>query len=556
MSIVRARRRRAATRAAVTIASVAAAAALLAGCSGAADAAPKADATPVAGGNLVYVASDDPASFFWSLTNSWDSGIIFGQVVDRLIYWQADDDTLHPWLAESWEVNDESTQFTFHIRQGVTFSDGTPLDAQVVADNLNLKAKGDPSRGLTKVPTFPPGFQEAVVTDPDTVVVTFDRPAYGFLQALTFIHSGIVGESTLQLGIDDASRIQNVVGTGPFTFQSYSPGEQYVLAKRPDYDWAPEGAAHQGPAYLDTITVKIAAQPNIRTGLLESGQANLVRDVPPADETRLTGEGLAVLPAKQTATAVYLQIRPNSAATSDVRVRQALQKGIDRQELVSTLYYTDLWHPATSLLNENVPGWVDLSADLAYDPDGAKRLLDEAGWSQLDVDGYRVKDGQRIALTVYPVAYIQNSEAELLQLAQQYKELGIEVDVEKVDSNQLTAALADPGVSAQITLGSTPQVTGPLYTAFHSGTQNGWFTSNGADVDATLDGLLDTLAAAHNEGEYDAAVADVQRYLVEQGYVIPLENNLLTFGANEQTTHGIEFDAYGRPFLYDAWVTN
>lgn len=548
-------RPRLASRAGLAVAAAVAAVALLAGCSSSSAPVASADATPVNGGNLTYVATADVDSFFWSLTNSWDAGIIFGQVVDRLISWQAGDDELRPWLAESWETNDDSTRFTLHLRKGVTFSDGTALDAKVVADNLNLKGLGDASRGITKVPTFPPGYQKAVADDDSTVVVTFDRPAYGFLRALTFIHSGIVGEKTLALDIDGVSRIQNVVGTGPFTFTSYSPGEQYVLTKRKDYDWAPEGASHRGAAHLDTITVKIASEPNIRTGLLESGQANVVRDVPPADEKRLTQEGLSVLPAQQTATSVYLQVRPNSAATSDVRVRQALQKGIDRQQLVDTLYFTDLWHPATSILNQNVPGWVDLSADLKYDLAGAKRLLDEAGWSKTDADGYRVKDGERISLTVYPVVYIQNSEAELLQIAQQYKKLGVEVRVKKVDSNQLTAALASPDVSAQITLGSTPQVTGPLYTAFHSGTTNPWFTSDGANVDAKLDALLDTLARAHNEKEYDAAVADVQRYLVEQGYVIPLENNLLTFGADPKTTHGIEFDAYGRPFFYDAWVT-
>lgn len=534
-------------------AATAAAAVLLAGCAAPGSADPGAEAAePVSGGNLVYVATADVSSFFWALTNSWDAGIIFGQVADRLIYWQAGDDELRPWLAESWEANADSSEFTFKIRQGVTFSDGTALDATVVANNLNLKGLGDAARGITKVPTFPPGYLSAEATDDSTVVVKFDRPAYGFLRALTFIHSGIVGQSTLDLDIDGVSRIENVVGSGPFTFTSYSPGEQYVLTKRDDYDWAPEGVGHEGPAYVDTITVKIASEPNIRVGLLESGQANVIRDVPPADETRLTGAGLSVLPAQQTATSVYLKLRPNTEATADLRVRQALQIGLDRDELVSTLYYTDLWKPATSILNENVPGAVDLSDELAYDQDKAKQLLDEAGWTETDAEGYRVKNGQRISLTIYPVAYIQNSEAELLQIAQQYKELGIEVLVKKIDANQQTAAIADPAISAQITLGSVPQVTGPLYNGFHSGTQDTWFTSNGANVDAELDSLLDALAAAGDEEAYDAAVADVQRYLIEQAYVIPLEINLLTFGADPATIQGVEFDAYGRPFFYDA----
>ncbi len=537
------------------LAAGAAAAVLLVGCSSQTAPASRGDSAnvaPVHGGDLVYVATADISSFFWSLTNSWDSGIIFGQVVDRLIYWQAGDDILRPWLAESWEVNDDSTEFTFNIRQGVTFSDGTPLDAEVVANNLTLKGLGDVERGLIAVPTFPPGFVSAEALDASTVLVTFDRPAFGFLRSLTFIHSGIVGQSTLDLDIDGAARIEQIVGTGPFTFTSYSPGEQYVLTKRDDYDWAPDGVSHQGPAYIDTLTVKIASEPNIRVGLLESGQAHLVRDVPPADETRLTAAGLSVLPAQQTATSIHLRVRPNSDATKDVRVRQALQIGLDREELVSTLYYTDLWSPATSILNDSVPGAIDLSDQLEYDLDGATALLDAAGWTEIDDEGYRVKNGQRISLTIYPVVYIQNSEAELLQIAQQYKTLGVEVLVKKVDPSQSNAAIAAADVSAQITLGSVPQVTGPIYNGFHSQVPDSWFSSGGENVDTTLDALLETLSSVGNEEAYNAAIADVQRYLIEQAYVIPLEINLLTFGADPAAVEGITFDAYGRPFFYDA----
>lgn len=503
--------------------------------------------------DLTYVASFDPASFFWGLTNSWESGIIFGPIVDRLIYWPEGGGQLEPWLAESWDVNDDSSQFTLQIREGVTFSDGTELTPQVVADNLNIKGLGDTARGIAPVPTFPPGFQSAQVTDAGAVVVDFDRPAYGFLNALSFYHAGIVSAATLEQDFDALSQIDNIVGSGPFTFAEYKPAESYLLERREDYNWGPEGVDHQGPAKLDSILVQIATESNIRLGLLESGQADVLRDVPPADEQRLTSSGIDVLPAQQTATSIYLKIRPNTTATADLRVRQAIQHAVNRQELIDTLYFTELWSPATSVLERNVPGWIDLSEELFFDPDLANELLDEAGWQEKGADGIRVKDGERLSFEVFPVAHIQNSEPELLQISQQLQDVGIELSVRKVDTNQITTELAKPTTSVAINLGSVPQVAGPLNNVFHSQSYDPWFSSEGQHVNPDLDQLLETLSQAGNEEQYLNAVADVQTYLIGQAYVIPLDINLQTFAASA-AVKGLEFDAYGRPFFYTTWL--
>nr|BFE61084.1 TIGR04028 family ABC transporter substrate-binding protein [Dactylosporangium thailandense] len=509
---------------------------------------------PVSGGNLVYLASYDNPDFQWTDVNDWEPGIIFSALVDRLVYWDAKSSTLRPWLAESWTANPDSTQFTLKIRKGVTFSDGSALNAQVVADNLTIKGKGDKALGIPGTYTWPAGFESATVTDADTVAVKFSRPAYGFIRALTFYHSGIVGEKTLKLSFQDSSDIKNLVGSGPFVFDSYTPGEQYVLNKRKDYDWAPDGVGHTGSAYLDKITVRIAGQNSVRTGLLQSGQADVIRDVPTADEQRLGQTGFTVLPAKQIAYSVQIRVRPNSAATADVRVRQAIQHAVNRKELVDTLYFTDIWKPATSVIESGVPGWVDLSAKLTNDVDKANNLLDQAGWTARDPQGFRTKDGQRLSFLVYSVSWIRQSQPELLLLAQQLKKVGVELTVKNVDSNNETAAVGAPGVSLSISLGSVPTVSGPMRNNFHSAVTTSWFNSGALAKDTELDGHVDALSNATDDAGYTKAVSELQNYLIDQAYVIPLDTNQQTFAVAKKV-HDLNVDAYGRLFFYDAWLS-
>jgi len=541
------------TRATARFASLGIAAALLlTGCSAAAGGTEASE--PVYGGDLIHLAAEAQTNFHWTEASHWENAAIIINLVDNLVAWDSQSVDVRPWLAESWDVNDDSTEFTFVLREGVTFSDGTALDAQIVADNIDLQATGDEARGIIRSTAYPTSYDRTEVVDDRTVKVYFTSPAASFLRGLTYHTTGIVGRSTLEASKEDGAQLKNLVGSGPFVLESEKAGEEYVLAKREGYDWAPEGAGHQGEAYLDSVTIQVVPEDSVRAGALEAGQAHTLRNIQPADEENLEAAGIEIFASIPPGEPLGLTVRTDSVATGDVRVRQAVQHGINRQEIVDTLYYTDRWVAASSALQPSTPGYVDLSSQLDYDPELSNKLLDEAGWDERDSEGYRVKDGERLWFPVYPSSAYQLAQPELELIAQQLKQIGIEFEVRLVDPSGYAAAIAEPETSFQITQLTVADVGGRWRTKWDSTLALDSASSSNVNVgDEKIDALFAQINASANEDERVEPIADIQKQIIEQAYLIPLEVNQQLFGLAE-SVHGFNTTAFARPIFYDVWL--
>ncbi|GAA4777779.1 ABC transporter substrate-binding protein [Microbacterium gilvum] len=532
------------TRSRTFAAALAAGALLLSGCAASAAPAEGSSTEPVSGGTLVHALPALDAGWQQQAANNWYKSQVWAQLVETLVYVDADG-TVHPWLAESWEQSDDGLVYTFHLRDDVTFSDGTALTAETVARNLDVLGLGDVDQGIARSPMIPLEYVAAEAVDALTVEVTLSSPNGGFLPSLGFFAAGILGDATLDLPLEGQSDIANVVGTGPFVFESEEAERSIDLVRRDDYDWASDAFEHEGAAYLDGITFTVLSEDGARLGALESNQIDSLHYVQPSEEERLEADGWNVVHAPYFGTPINFVLRPETAILSDERVRQALQIGIDRQELVDTVYNA-AWKPATSSIQQASPGWVDLSEQLAYDPDGAAHLLEDAGWEE-GADGIREKDGERLVLPGYTSPNL-NTTPQLLELiAQQLREIGVDLEITQTDASTYGEIFA----SAETPLIPTANTfLDPATLRQYWGVDATNQFKLTSDVLEPL--LADVAQTTASTAERDEALRILQETTVSEAYTVPLVDNYQVYVTGEQV-HGLTTNAVGRPYFYDTW---
>ena len=180
---------------------------------------------PVEGGTLIYLDKQVHTNLYSPLAGTYTNGGILNQITDRLTYQNPQTLEIEPWLATSWSFNDDKTVYEFKLRQGVTFSDGTPLDAAIVAKNFDAYGLGnkDLHQPVSEVVN---NYDHSEVVDPLTVRFYFKRPSPGFLQAISTINSGIVSPKTLALSFDAMGNATKIIGTGPFYVESETLGKR------------------------------------------------------------------------------------------------------------------------------------------------------------------------------------------------------------------------------------------------------------------------------------------------------------------------------------------
>lgn len=394
-------------------------------------AAPSLAQTPQQGGDLVFLI--DSLGPTWIPNNSSISsfqGHIWGQVTDKLVYVDAEG-AVSPWLAESWEQNDTATEFTLNLQPGVTFSDGSPVDAAAVIANLDIWYAGRIEDGINPVGLFPKTYDRAEAVDDLTVRVFFNAPTLGFIPTLGYHGSILISPETLASPASAQADLSQTAGSGPFVVDSWREGDFVRLVRRDDYDWGPQAVGHTGPAFLDSITYKLVAEQSLRVASVQSGQADVAYNASPQELTALADEGLTIATPRYLGFVNGWAINTGLAPFDDVRVRQALQVGIDRQQIIDTVYTPD-WLLPTSFIQGNVPGVADHGALLAHDPARAEALLDEAGWIE-GPDGQRAKDGVPLVLVLHPTPYLATSRAVDELIAQQLGRIGWQVQIRAYD---------------------------------------------------------------------------------------------------------------------------
>ncbi|MBZ2197821.1 TIGR04028 family ABC transporter substrate-binding protein [Occultella gossypii] len=510
---------------------------------------------PVTGGTLVYLEHQPHDTLYPPAAGFYPNGGLVNNITDRLVYQNPETLEFEPWIATDWEVNEDATQYTFDLRSDVTFSDGSALDAEVVAANFDLYGLGDPDRALT-VSEAVNNYASSEVVDADTVVFNFSAPAPGFLQATSTINSGLVSASTLEGAFEDfgPGNGQNVIGSGPFVITAEEIGTSVTLGAREDYAWAPASRENQGRAYVDEVQVTVTPEDSVRVGALTSGQADVIRYVEAQDEAQVAGAGLEIYAPQTRGVNNSLSLRFTNPILSDIRVRQALIAGIDRQEVVDTIY-TENYPLATSSLSSTALGYENLEDYYAFDPERAADLLDEAGWT-LGADGIREKDGQSLTLVVNEAAPQPRSFEALTLISQQLAEIGVDLQILRADAGTYTEAIQDAG-QVQIYHSMVGRADLDVIKSQYYSTNRNTLLNRDPATDTIADPELEALLeAVASEADGDTRIANsqaVQTYLAENAYVIPLFEEPQVFGSQTDVA-GFSFESVGRPSFYEVWL--
>ena len=346
------------------------------------------------GGTLrVALSSDLPTLDPWNAADA-SSLLVTRQIFETLVEHEPGGFGIVPKLAESWQLSGEGRVWTFTLRRGVKFHDGSDLDASAVALNLErARLTSHPLRGagadrFGTFATLLEGFDDTSVIsrvearDASTVVITTRVPFGPLLAALALPTFAIVSPKSMR---DDPTgwstpASSGASGTGPFMFRasSWQPGQQITLERSTAY-WVKDPRGTTLP-YLDRVLFRVIKDESARIAELRSGGVDLIRDITAAAFPTVKADPNLELVTRPAFDTAYLGIAGAMRPFDKVEVRRALAMAIDRS-LLATAHFSGAGRPATQLL---VPGMLGYDASVVefyrYDVSAAKRLLADAGY--------------------------------------------------------------------------------------------------------------------------------------------------------------------------------
>ncbi|MFK5584936.1 MULTISPECIES: ABC transporter substrate-binding protein [unclassified Serinicoccus] len=504
----------------MAVVTAAAAATLLAACSGGGgddgagtgDDAGQPSAAPVSDGSFVLGVANDPGNLDPSMTVLSVTRTVSRLSYDTLVH-QRQDGTFVSQLATDWEVGPQEIAFT--LDPDVTCSDGSPLTATDVKDNIDYVS--DPENQSPLLGVFvPAGLTTEADDEAGTVTVTAPEPnaflLHGFTNVFILCRSGLDDHDALA---------QETHGTGPWVLSEAVADDHYTYTRRADYAWGPDSTTLEGDGVPEEVVVRVIANPTTLTNLVLSGEVNAATVIG-ADADRLDAEGVDKIELRSPQ-GEFVFNQAEGQPGSDPEVRQALLQALNIEALATVATGREDSQSVGLVTTEPQPCQGDtVSGNLpTYDVEAAASALDAAGWTA-GPDGVRTKDGEPLAMTfVYP-AGTGDSVAAAAELAEQmWREVGADVTLQSVTSTQINEVLFATGdwdagwVPLTVSLPSqlVPFFSGP---AAPDGTNFGHLDNtvyNENSVEALSTGDTEEACALWNEAE---------SALISEGDVVPM----------------------------------
>jgi len=506
--------------------------------------------TPVRGGTLTYASGDaEPTCLDPHVGGNYPQALLASQYIEQLVALDADRKP-EPALATSWDTSDDGMTLTFHLRQGVTFTDGTPFDAAAVV--RNIEHVQDPATASSTGYLALQSIAEATATDDDTVRLTLSRPDSALLESFSMPWVGM--ESPTALDRSQKVNCESPVGTGPFRVTGWKHGDRVTLARNSDY--TPLGGSDTAPR-LAGITWRFLPDSTSRYAALKSGQVDVIDNAQP-DQLRTASKSGAIrdLDAPRPGASNRLELNSGHGVFQDEAVRTAFIAGARIDPGLQSLFLGTATR-SYSVLSSVEPTAVSDRSIFRYSPSTARRLLDAAGW-KVGADGIRVKDGQQLTVT-FPVSTNQSIPAErslFEQIQASEKAVGFRVQLQELDLSSWYAALAENQydvVSAPYTKVG-PDVLRILYdTASITPAPSGYFANLAQLSDPTLDATLEQAARTSDASERTALYRQAQRTILASRTVLPLYDQQNHF-LYRSTVHGITTTAVSTPWFGTAWI--
>ena len=328
--------------------------------------------------------------------------VLYSNVFEGLTRF-ASDGSIIPGLAKSWEISEDGTSYTFHLNAGVTFHDGSSMDAQDVKFSLD-RARGEDSANAQKA--LFAGITDVSVVDPLTVKVSLDAANGSFLFNMAWGDAVIVAPETIE------NIKTNPVGTGAFEFSNWVQGDRIELTRNADY-WGT-------PAALESATFKFISDPTAGFAAMMAEDVDAFVNFPaPENLPQFEADPRFQVIVGSTEGETILSTNNKMPPLDNVKVRKAIAHAIDRQAIIDGAMF-GVGTPIGTHFAPHHPDYLDLTANSAYDPDLAKQLLAEAGF----------ENGFETTLKLPPPSYARRG-GEII--AAQLRAVGIQTEISNLE---------------------------------------------------------------------------------------------------------------------------
>lgn len=349
---------------------------------------------------------------------TYDREEVDGQMV-------AQTDTIVPMLAESWEVSEDNTEYTFTLREDVTFHDGSDLTSDDVKKTFDYIAASPNAAFLYGMA----GISSVEVVDDYTVTIKLSAPNHLFLQIIPMYSFSIINMDEVEANGGTDWLATNTAGSGPYTIESWDPATEAVLKANPDY-WGEQPA-------LTTVTMKFIPEASNRVQLLETKAVDMALEIPAKDVDTLDQADGITIDSRKSNKILYFAMNNNVAPFDNPAIRQAVCHAIPYDQLITDVMMGQA-SPMGSSVASSTPGWTDAGNTCTYDLDKAKELLAEGG----------MPDGFSFEFTLGGGFQDWADDAVLIQA--ELAKIGVQMNITNMARAQFLEALAGKNVQAYI----------------------------------------------------------------------------------------------------------
>jgi peptide/nickel transport system substrate-binding protein len=482
---------------------------LLVSCAPAAPAAPGSESSSAGESStalksITVVQGPEPVSLDPSVDINKTSINVQMTMMDPLVNHTAENETI-PWLATGWEAI-EPTRWRITLREGVTFHNGEPFNAESVVFSINTY---NASQGEGQ--TFFQYVTGTEIVDDYTVDILTDVPNAIVPETLAFLMA-LPPQYYSEVGSDGFAAAP--VGTGPFTFVEWQQGIQIVVRKNEDY-W-------NGAPNLDEVIFKPAPEASTRVAMLETGEADIIANVPPELVARVNNADSVEIREVASLRQIFIEFNPFEPPLDDVRVRKAINYAINKDELIDIV----LEGHAQRLTGVIIPGWLGYNPDALepydYDPEMARQLLAEAGYP----DGFTIDFW-------FPIGRYLKDKEVAEAIAGQLAEVGIIANMNGSDIGTLVERIHTQTLSGMHFFSMAPLIMDPdyLFRVHFLSTglnQYAWTERTDADIEAAS-ATVDRAERERIYSELDAYLTNEHvpwAYLYLQNLIYGVNSNL------------------------------
>ena len=501
-----------------------------------------------AGGRLIYGLGFDLDGTMDPQVTNFDSTIRVTMNICEPLVWMPAADTFVPGLAESWTISEDGSEYTFVLKQGVTFHDGTPFNAEAVQFTFDrvvanrLQTEGTPAAepdivilsGQARDHLGP--YSHSEIIDDYTIKVVLTSAFTPFLSGING-YLGIVSPTAVRtMGIEAFARAP--VGTGPYRFGEWVENDHVTLIKNPDYNWGSSFFSNTGAPFFDEIEYRVITDVSIRTGTITTGETQYIDAIDPLQLPDLEANPeVEVIKYDQPGSGRILLFNlDREGPIADQNVRLAMHYALDKVAFNEAVY-GGLNIPAASPLMRATVGYDPTTETMfSYDVARANQLLDEAGWV-MNGD-FREKDGVPLRLE-WPTQQREPDVSTATFCQGAWREIGIDVNVEILEP-----AILRTRIREEIAYDITPlwfSYADPdvLRTIFWSGNIGNFNRSRLNDP--AVDELLISAFQAIDPAERAALYAQVQQMVLSVGATIPLVDTIV-YNAKRANLEGDAID--------------